>query len=55
VCNTCLAKRREKQRENSRKFRAQAYADEQSHVLYLQIGAGVAALVVAGLIYWLAF
>ena len=52
ICEGCLAKRREKQRENSRKFRAQAYADEKSHTLHVQIGAGVAAIVVAGLIWY---
>ncbi len=52
ICEKCLAKRREKQRDNSRKFRAQAYAEEKSYALHMQIGAGVAALVVAGLIWW---
>jgi hypothetical protein len=51
VCEPCLGKRREKQRENSRKFRAQAYEDDRKHTIHIQIGAGVAALVV-GVIIW---
>jgi len=52
VCEKCLVKRREKQRDNSRKFRAQAYADEKSYALHLQIAAGIAALVIAALIWY---
>ena len=53
VCDGCLASRRAKQRENSRKFRAQAEADESSHARHIQIGAGIAAVAAAGVIWWL--
>ena len=52
VCESCLNKRREKQRENSRKFRAQADADEQSHTVHVQIGAGVAAVLIGAIIWY---
>jgi DNA-directed RNA polymerase subunit RPC12/RpoP len=41
VCEGCLNRRRERQRENSRKFRAQAYEDDRKHTIHVQIGAGV--------------
>ena len=53
VCEGCMAQRRERQRENSRKFRAKAYEDEQSHARHIQIGAGVAVVVIGAIIWWL--